>query len=244
MRNTIIKSLYKPITYYTNDAKVISGNKRFIPALQKIILSLKYKLSALVIVICAIILLYSAFLYFFSIPSVSKAWAILTTIKPDSFTELYFEDHLTLPKTVENNKIYTFKFTTHNLEYKDMTYPYEVYILDNGKKQTIEKKTFMLKQDQYKTLQEKFTFTKPLKDRAEIIVYLINNDQQIDFWIEGKQIQPSSTIKMSKKLELHLPTPQPKKFGGWYWQPKLNRSQVWLGTDTGGNDIWSDYVPI
>lgn len=35
-------------------------------------------------------------------------------------------------------------------------------------------------------------------------------------------------------------TPQTKQYGGWYWRPELNRAQRWLGTDSQGNDMWSD----
>jgi len=38
-------------------------------------------------------------------------------------------------------------------------------------------------------------------------------------------------------------TPQAKQYGGWYWQPDLNKAQVWIGTDSAGKDIWIDDFP-
>ena len=46
--------------------------------------------------------------------------------KTEGSTELYFSDHLNLPKQIEIGKPYNFDFITHNLEYKDFTYTYEV----------------------------------------------------------------------------------------------------------------------
>jgi hypothetical protein len=34
------------------------------------------------------------------VPSVEEALILATTVKPETFTELYFEDHLSLPKKV------------------------------------------------------------------------------------------------------------------------------------------------
>jgi len=56
------------------------------------------------------------------VPSVKEAIVLATTVKPETFTELYFEDHLSLPNMVTLFKENNFKFTIHNLENKDMEY--------------------------------------------------------------------------------------------------------------------------
>ncbi len=102
---------------------------------------------------------------------------------PETFTELYFENHTLLPTKVEAGEPYTFSFTTHNLEYKTMTYTYQIQIQDGSRKTTIQKAKFTLNQNQKKTIKE--TFTAPqLSNRSMVAVDLTNkNNQQIDFWI-------------------------------------------------------------
>ena len=87
-------------------------------------------------------------------PSVKEALILATTVKPETFTELYFENHLSLPKEVTLFKEYNFKFTIHNLENKDMEYPYEVYINVNGEKQIIDKISVSIKKMNIKQLRK------------------------------------------------------------------------------------------
>ena len=116
------------------------------------------------------------------VPSVKEAFILATTKKPETFTELYFEDHLSLPKEITLFKENNFKFTIHNLENKDMLYPYEVYIDVNGEKQSIDKSSVLIKNNEYKTITQTFIITTPIQ-RAKIVVNLINKNQQIDFWM-------------------------------------------------------------
>jgi ABC-type dipeptide/oligopeptide/nickel transport system permease subunit len=62
---------------------------------------------------------------------------------------------------------------------------------------------------------------------------------------------PQPTTKLSPTpTRSSQPTPTPgtkshtppveKEYGGWYWQPALERAQRWLGTDSQGQDIWTD----
>jgi len=111
--------------------------------------------------------------------------ALATTVKPETFTELYFENHLQLPSTVSSNQTITFTFTVHNLEYKTYTYPYEVTLDQNGTKTSIDKGTFTLPQNGYKKVTETYTLTQPIT-RAKVDVNLTNKNQDIFFWIDGK----------------------------------------------------------
>jgi hypothetical protein len=116
------------------------------------------------------------------VPFAKKAIILAATIKPETFTELYFENHLLLPKEVILFKEYNFKFTIHNLENKDMLYPYEVYFDINGEKHMIDKNSISIKNDGYKTIAENFTIAIPVQ-RVKIVVSLIDKNQQVDFWI-------------------------------------------------------------
>ena len=116
------------------------------------------------------------------VPSVKEAIVLATTVKPETFTELYFEDHLSLPNMVTLFKENNFKFTIHNLENKDMVYIYEVYIDVNREKQMIDKNSVIIKKNEYKTITEDFTITIPTQ-RAKVVVNLIGKNQQIHFWM-------------------------------------------------------------
>ena len=116
------------------------------------------------------------------VPSVKEAFILATTVKPETFTELYFEDHLSLPNKVTLFKENNFKFTIHNLENKDMVYIYEVYIDVNSEKQMIDKSSVSIKNNEYKTITEDFTITVPMQ-RVKVVVNLINKNQQIHFWM-------------------------------------------------------------
>ena len=116
------------------------------------------------------------------VPSVKEAIVLATTVKPETFTELYFDDHLSLPNKITLFKEDNFKFTIHNLENKDMEYPYEVYIDVNGEKQMIDKSSVLIKNNEYKTITENFTITVPMQ-RVKVVVNLIDKNQQIHFWM-------------------------------------------------------------
>jgi len=114
--------------------------------------------------------------------SVKKAIILATTKEPQTFMELYFENHLSLPGKVTLFEENNFKFTIHNLENKDMEYPYEVYIDTNGEKQIISMDSVLIEDNEYKTITVDFTITIPIP-RSRVVVNLINKNEQIRFWI-------------------------------------------------------------
>jgi uncharacterized membrane protein len=103
--------------------------------------------------------------------------------EPETFTELYFENHENLPSKVEAGETYTFAFSVHSEEYRNMTFPYAIYIQTDKKRIPITKGQFSLMQNQNKTFNEKFT-APALTDGAEVVVNLENKNQDIDFWID------------------------------------------------------------
>ena len=114
--------------------------------------------------------------------SVKKAIILATTRELQTFTELYFENHLSLPGRITLFKENNFKFTIHNLENKDMEYPYEVYIDTNGEKQIISTDSVLIEDNGYKTISVVFTITIQIP-RSRVVVNLIDKNEQINFWI-------------------------------------------------------------
>lgn len=104
----------------------------------------------------------------------------------ETFTELYFEDSANLPSVVVPKHPYLFQFTLHNLEGKNMEYPYEVYVEIGQERLILDKGTVFLNKNAYATIPENFATTN-VWPRSEIVVNLINTNQQIDFWIEGSK---------------------------------------------------------
>lgn len=146
------------------------------------------RIELFILAVCAVVGLYQIYLY---VPGVKEAVTLATTVKPETFTELYFENHINLPNTIVLGKENSFKFTIHNLENKDMAYPYEVYIKCqdtgcNGQKQIIDQGSISIKNNQYKTISEDYNIELPT-NRVMVVVNLINKNQQIDFWIGGQE---------------------------------------------------------
>jgi hypothetical protein len=102
--------------------------------------------------------------------------------------ELYFENHNDLPKIIIPNKEQSFSFTVHNLEYNTMTYPYQVFLIDDAMniKELVASGEMTLNQDQSKTIQQPF-ISSTLFDRVRLELLLVNKNQSIHFWMEGKK---------------------------------------------------------
>ena len=139
---------------------------------EKINYKLIMKIRLLLLVVWFIVV---GFLVVECVPSVKEALILATTVKPETFTELYFEDHLSLPNKVTLFKENNFKFTIHNLENKDMEYPYEFYIDVNREKQMIDKSSVLIKNNEYKIISEAFIITVPTQ-RVKAVINLIGKN--------------------------------------------------------------------
>lgn len=117
---------------------------------------------------------------------------IFLKINPDSLppvwkqeetgtTELYFANHTLLPKIVDLETNYSFQFTTANKEKKDISYTYEVLLLENNSTSILERGNFYLKDGEQKTIPVNFVLNEGF-DKAKIVVFLANKNQQISFW--------------------------------------------------------------
>jgi len=105
----------------------------------------------------------------------------------ETFTELYFENHLHLPTRFSNSQSQPFSFTIHNLEGKDMIYPYEFSLRSpNKKKEVLDTRVVVIKNNEKKTITEIVPSIYE-QDRSEVVVTLLNKNQQIDFWMEGNK---------------------------------------------------------
>jgi len=117
----------------------------------------------------------------FSIPKFSEAFRLATTKLPETFTELYFENHSNLPSTIERQKIYTFSFTVRNLENRDMTYPYEVYVLRGDTREVVDQGVLSVRNNENVTITESIGPLK--KTRKKVVVELTQKKQIISFWM-------------------------------------------------------------
>ena len=143
----------------------------------------EYKGLKLVVslVIIFTILLVGVLLYRFAThsPAIANDVKLATSYQPETFTELYFDNHMVLPTVIDGGKIYGFSFTVHNVEAKDMEYSYIVYLQSDFQKVLLDQGNFTLKNDGIKTIQETFG---PLKNiKMKVTVVLVNKNQQIDF---------------------------------------------------------------
>lgn len=117
-----------------------------------------------------------------SVPKVKEAIVLATTVKPETFTELYFEDHSNLPKAIIRRKEYSFVFTIHNLENRDSDYPYTVYLQRDDQKTVIDSGSVFVRNNEYSSIEKTVG---PLKNlRSKIVVELLNKNQLISFWME------------------------------------------------------------
>ena len=105
--------------------------------------------------------------------------------EPEPFTELYFEDHLKLPSKLSAGGLggKRFRFTVHNLEYKEMDYPYEIREIEGERERTLDSGGFSLKHDKYKTIGVDFKNSTG-SGRVKIEICLTEKDQCIHFWME------------------------------------------------------------
>lgn len=108
---------------------------------------------------------------------------LATTHQPERFTELYFEGHTGLPRGTQTDKLYSFTFTIHNLEYKKMDYPYLVYLEDsNGQKTVLASGNVTMIHDSYRSFPVIFALPDTIT-RGKVVVKLTQKKQEIHFWM-------------------------------------------------------------
>ena len=127
-------------------------------------------------------------LMLFNWPSfVIKVPTFALSKRPETYTELYFTDHLNLPKQLEPETQYEFEFSVHNLEYKDFTYIYEVTATDEKGEIILDGRSqLLLKHDETGNVDVAFQ-TPESFERIKISVNLVDKGQMIHFWGEREE---------------------------------------------------------
>lgn len=149
------------------------------PENKKLNYKLIIKIGVLIIAVGVVI---GSVNYVNSTPAAKKAISMATTQKPETFTELYFEDHLNLPSKIIPSKQYKFTFTIHNLENKDTDYSYIIYKYTAGQITSLDEGKISLKKDEYKTAEKTVGPFEAL--RTKIVVHLTDQNQDISFWMD------------------------------------------------------------
>lgn len=137
---------------------------------------------ALVFAILTVVIVAGAYTYRSAAYKQLDAFKLIP--RPERFTELYFENHTNLPKTKVKNETIFFSFTVHNLEGKDMQYPYVVYFKNNYGTTTVEKSGAFVKDNEYKTITESYTF-KSNSPQETLYVELTDKHQELHFALSG-----------------------------------------------------------
>jgi hypothetical protein len=135
-------------------------------------------------------------LYFLALtnPNFKHAIAMATTVMPETFTELYFENHINLPTTFIPGKPIAFTFTLHNLEYKNFNYAYSILSTTATGSSVLATGSAFLNQDQYQSFNELVTLSEAT--RTAVLVD-INHNQHISFWVE-----PDPSYTQTKKATI------------------------------------------
>lgn len=111
-----------------------------------------------------------------------KEWKVVPL--PEPLTELYFEDHLTLPSRVVSGDPISFRFTIHNVEYRTVSYFYTID-LEGETTREVKRGTSLLEHDKSATIPIDLEDV-PITTRSAIVVNLPEQDQRIHFWVEPK----------------------------------------------------------
>lgn len=114
-----------------------------------------------------------------SIYATFVAWELVP--KPETFTELYFENPSALPHEIAVDEPFSFAFTIHNLEGATTTYPYQVYLqYPTGEVIPLTGGQSVLANNAVTTITAKGTLHYP-NQQFKVVVTLPSKNQHIDF---------------------------------------------------------------
>jgi len=101
--------------------------------------------------------------------------------QPEHFTELYFNDHLSLPKNTVAKQPISFSFIIHNVEGVTTTYPYSVYFeYPNGSHNLFTSSSVTLADNASTSITINHTF-RTSNLTGMVVVNLTPLNQHIDF---------------------------------------------------------------
>jgi hypothetical protein len=106
------------------------------------------------------------------------------THQPEKLTELYFNHVGELPQYYHAGEALTLDFSIHNVEYSDLTYRYQVIIVDEQGNvlQTNQPISKNIAKDQAAQIQTQ-VMPAATNSRQEIIITLIDQQQSIHLWV-------------------------------------------------------------
>lgn len=133
-----------------------------------------------ILILFLVILLIGAVSAFISPEFRSFAAKVLPIPQPETFTELYFTNHLRLPTKVSSGTKQEFSFTIHNLEGKDVRYLYQVVLLEGGENKLLDTKEVSVPKGEFKNINESFVASVP-SDKTRVLVTLPFKEQFIDY---------------------------------------------------------------
>lgn len=112
-------------------------------------------------------------------------WKLLP--QAEKLTELYFTDHLSLPKQYTPGETFILPFTVHNLEHKTQEYTYAIKQIDSTSNTSNQLATgsFTIDNDQFYRASIPITYVKS-GAKSSIIVSLTNINQAILYHIDEK----------------------------------------------------------
>ena len=141
------------------------------------------------IIACSVIVLslLCALLYMYrgAVHNLLDTWRLIP--HPESFTELYLDDYTGMrqgmPTEIIPGTTIDFSFTVHNLEGKDIVYPYNVYLVDEIGTTTLKSGVI--------TLADKATVSTPItytfkKQHSNVTVYIQIPTESVHFSIPVK----------------------------------------------------------
>lgn len=141
---------------------------------------------SLILVILITLTTYGLWQYPVLRENLGETWRLATTRIPENLTELYFENHLELPKTMPETESIPYSFTIHNLENKKVEYTYIVYAKNEKGETMLTKGKVALDHDKYQTIESSVAPGENLRTR--IIIQLTGEStQEIAFWLEARQ---------------------------------------------------------
>lgn len=146
------------------------------------------RIKRLYILIFALIVVLAVFDLYLYRPAI---YAELDTLKliprPERLTELYLNDSLKLPKTINKGDVVPFSFAVHNLEGKTTTYPYVIYIQSSdGSTIPIDRSSVTLADQTSTTIRESYTF-KTASTSAEVFIELTGRNQSLHFVLPNRE---------------------------------------------------------
>lgn len=104
----------------------------------------------------------------------------------EPLTEVYFENHTILPVNIMLNHNYSYAFTVHNLEYRDMNYTYNITAQYNDTVIPLGRSSFSLSNNQSVTFNQNFSLKNHF-DRAKIEVDVTKDTNELidlHFWVD------------------------------------------------------------